>query len=314
MRLLGLPLMFGAMALSACQDAAAPIASGYAEGEYVYVAAPEGGWVTQVLVARGAHVKAGDALFTLDADAQLAQRDQAAAQVALAQSQLANARKGRRPDELAAIQASLMQVNANLALAESDLKRAEDLKQRGFVSQSVLDAKRAQRDATAQQIKQIEANQALARKGARSDEIAAAQANLDAAKAALVRAEYGLSQRRVVSKVAGRVEDTLRRAGEFVQPGGAVVQLLPPGNIKVRFFVPEAARSKLSVGREVAIACGGCAAGLTARVAFVASGAEFTPPVIYSVGSREKLVWMIEAVPVGAVLLSPGQPVDVTLP
>jgi HlyD family secretion protein len=308
MRKLGLAVLF-AMALAGCGERAAPVANGYAEGEYVYVAAPEGGWVTEVLVARGAQVKVGDALFTLDAQAQVAQRDQAAAQVAQAQAQLANAQKGRRPDEIAALDASLMQAKANLTLAENDLTRAAELKRRGFVSQSVLDAKRAQRDASAQQVKQIAANLALARKGARSDEIAAAQANLDAAKATLARAEYVLSQRRIRSKVAGRVEDTLRRAGEFVQPGVAVVQLLPPENVKVRFFVPEAARSKLSLGREVAIACDGCAKGLRARVTFIASNAEFTPPVIYSVGSREKLVWLIEAAPVG-----PGQPIDVTLP
>lgn len=307
-------LTLATAALSGCQEASAPIANGYAEGDYVYVAAPEGGWVTQVHVARGAQVKVGDALFTLDAEAQLALRDQAAAQVAQAQSQLANAQKGRRPDELAAIEASLLQAKANLAFADSDLKRAEDLKQRGFVSQSVLDAKRAQHDASAQQVKQIEANLALARKGARSDELAAAKANLDAAKAALARTAYALSQRRILSKVAGRVEDTLRRAGEFVPPGGAVVQLLPPGNVKVRFFVSEAARSKLSVGRDVGIACDGCAKGLTAQVAFIASDAEFTPPVIYSIGSREKLVWMVEAIPSRETRLSPGQPIDVTVP
>jgi len=300
-------------ALAGCNEQPAGVVSGYAEGEYVYVAAPEGGWVTGVPVKRGMQVKVGDLLFTLDADAQMAQREQAAAQLAQAQSQLANARKGLRPDEIAALQASLGQAKANLKLADADLERAKDLRTRGFVAQSVLDAKQAQRDVAAQQVKQIESNLALGRKGARPDEIAAAQASADAAKAALERADYALSQRRIVSKVAARVEDTLRRAGEYAAPGSAVVQLLPPQNVKVRFFVPEQARAKLAVGTAVAMRCDGCAANLKARVTFIASDAEFTPPVIYSVGSREKLVWMVEAVPEGAVL-SPGQPVDVTLP
>jgi len=300
-------------ALAGCNEQPVGVVSGYAEGEYVYVAAPEGGWVTGVPVKRGMQVKVGDLLFTLDADAQMAQREQAAAQLAQAQSQLANARKGLRPDEIAALQASLGQAKANLKLADADLERAKDLRTRGFVAQSVLDAKQAQRDVAAQQVKQIESNLALGRKGARPDEIAAAQASANAAKAALERADYALSQRRIVSKVAARVEDTLRRAGEYAAPGSAVVQLLPPQNVKVRFFVPEQARAKLAVGTAVAMRCDGCAANLKARVTFVASDAEFTPPVIYSVGSREKLVWMVEAVPEGAVL-SPGQPVDVTLP
>jgi HlyD family secretion protein len=298
-------LLCAAALLAGCQKQAQPTANGYAEGEYVYVAAPEGGWVTQVLVARGSQVKIGDALFTLDAEAQLAQRDQARAQMRQFEAQLANARKGRRSDEIAAIEASLAQARATLA---------KDLNARGFASRAVLDAKRAQRDVATSQVKQSEANLAFAGKGARQDEIAAAEANVAAAKAALDRAEYALSQRRIVSKVAGRVEDTLRRTGEFAPPGGAIVALLPPENIKVRFFVPETARSNLGVGREVAFGCDGCGKGLKARITFVASNAEFTPPVIYSVGSREKLVWMVEAIPTRPSRLSPGQPVDVTLP
>jgi HlyD family secretion protein len=302
-----------ASVLAACTDGADGVINGYVEGEYVYVAAPEGGWVRELHVTRGAQVKPGDPLFSLDADAQLAQREQAAAQLAQAQSQLANVRKGRRPDEIAALEASLSQAQANLNLAETDLKRAQELRQRGFVSQSALDARQAQRDVAAEQVKQIRANLALARKGARADEIKAAEANAEAAKAALGRADYALSQRRIKTTVAARVEDTLRRTGEYVPPGGAVVQLLPPQNLKVRFFVPEEARAQLAVGTVVAMRCDACPANLRARVTFIASDAEFTPPVIYSVGSREKLVWMVEAVPEGAVL-SPGQPVDVTLP
>lgn len=300
--------------IAGCQQQDAKTANGYAEGEYVYVSAPEGGWLTQVLVTRGAQVKVGDALFTLDADTQTAQRDQARAQFNQAQSQLADAQKGRRGDEIAALEAALGQARASLTLAQTDLMRTQDLNARGFASQATLDAKRAQRDVAASQVRQAEANLAQARKGARQDEIAAAGSNVASAKAALDRAEYALSQRRILSKVAGRVEDTLRRAGEFVPPGGAVISLLPPGNIKVRFFVPESARSALNVGREVILHCDGCGEGLKARVTFVAADAEFTPPIIYSIGSREKLVWMVEAVPTRPSRLSPGQPVDVTLP
>lgn len=306
-------VVFAGAFLTGCTAEPTGVVNGYAEGEYVYVGAPEGGWVTEVAVKRGMQVKVGDLLFTLDAEAQTAQREQVAAQLAQAQSQLANTQKGRRPDEITALEASLAQAKANLTLADADLKRTQDLRTRGFVSQSALDARQAQRDVAAQQVKQIEANLALARKGARPDEVAAAQASVDAAKAQLERADYALSQRRIRAKVAGRVEDTLRRAGEFVAPGGAVVQLLPPQNVKLRFFVPERSRAKLSIGSSVAVGCDGCPANLKARVTFIAADAEFTPPVIYSVESREKLVWMVEAVPEGASL-SPGQPVDVTLP
>ena len=304
-----------ALMLGACGSEPQGSVTGYAEGEYVYIAAPEGGWVSEMLVTRGAQVKVGDALFALDAEAQIAQRDQAAAQMRQAEAQLANLETGRRPDEIAALEAALTQAVANRTLAEAEFKRAVELKQRSFVSQAAVDTRRAQRDAALMQVKQGEANLALARKGARSNEIGAARAAVEAAKASLARAEYGLSQRRIRSKVAGRVEDTLRRAGEYVPPGGAIVQILPPQNVKLRFFVPEQLRAKLSPGSVVQVRCDGCAKELKGRVTFIASAAEFTPPVIYSVGSREKLVWLVEATPQGGTLkLSPGQPVDIELP
>ena len=307
-------VLIAALVLAGCGSEPPKVVNGYAEGEYVYVGAPEGGWVTEVTVQRGMTVKPGDVLFVLDGEAQTAQREQAAAQLAQAQAQLANVQKGRRPDEIEALQAAVGQARASLNVAENELTRASDLKKRGFVSQSALDTRQAQRDVALQQLRQAEANLALARKGARNDEISAAQANVAAAQAALERAEYALSQRRIVAKVGGRVEDTLRRAGEFVPPGGAVVQLLPPKNVKIRFFVPEELRAKFSVGTIVGVSCDACARDMTARVTFLASNAEYTPPVIYSVGSREKLVWMVEAVPEGVVRLSPGQPLDVAMP
>lgn len=307
-------ILIAVLGLNACNGEPPRTLTGYAEGEYVSVAAPEGGWVSEMLVQRGALVNVGDPLFTLDADAQVAQRDQAAAQLKQAEAQLANLEKGRRPDEIAALEAALTQASANRTLTEAEYKRTLELKKRGFVSQAALDTRRAQRDAAAMQVQQTQANLALARKGARNDEIAAARAAADGARAALARAEYGLSQRRIRAKVAGRIEDTLRRAGEFVPPGGAVVQMLPPQNVKLRFFVPEQQRSKVRVGTVVGVACDACAKNMKARVTFVASAAEFTPPVIYSVGSREKLVWMVEAIPEGDLQINPGQPLDVTLP
>jgi HlyD family secretion protein len=308
-------VVLAATALAACEEQPQNKVTGYTEGDYVYVGAPDGGWVTEVLVQRGAQVKVGDALFALDADAQLAARNQAASQVRQAQAQLADLEKPRRPDEIAALEATLHQAQANLAFAQSDFDRADKLRSTGFVSQSVLDQKKSARDSAEAQVKQAAANLDLARKGSRADEIKSAQANVAMMQDALARAEYALSQRRIVAKVAARVEDTLRRAGEYVPPGGAVISLLPPGNIKVRFFVAEGDRARLPVGQDVRIACDGCAANSSAKVSFVAANAEYTPPVIYSIGSREKLVWLVEAVPQGGTLrLSPGQPVDVMLP
>jgi HlyD family secretion protein len=132
-----------------------------------------------------------------------------------------------------------------------------------------------------------------------------------AAEASLAEAEWRLAQRRIAARVPGTVEDTMRRTGEFVPAGSPVVSLLPPQNIIVRFFVPETAISQLRLGQAVTVACDGCPQDAKGEVSFIASDAEFTPPVIYSVENRDKLVFLVEARSSGLSALRPGLPVDV---
>jgi HlyD family secretion protein len=110
------------------------------------------------------------------------------------------------------------------------------------------------------------------------------------------------------------VSDTLFVQGDWVPSGAPVVSLLPPGNVKIRFFVPEPRLGAVAVGQKVSVGCDGCAP-LTATISFIAPQAEYTPPVIYSKESRAKLVFLVEALPDAkdAAKLHPGQPVDVKL-
>jgi HlyD family secretion protein len=115
--------------------------------------------------------------------------------------------------------------------------------------------------------------------------------------------------------VGGTVTDTLFARGEWVPAGAPVVSLLPPANVKVRFFVPEPRLGGVKVGQKVSLACDGCPAAVAATITYIAPQAEFTPPVIYSKENRAKLVFLVEAKPAAADAskLHPGQPVDVTL-
>jgi HlyD family secretion protein len=144
------------------------------------------------------------------------------------------------------------------------------------------------------------------------EKLDAARNGFEQAKAALVKAERRLVEMAPKAPADALVEDTMALPGDFVNAGTPIVSLLPPDRIKLRFFVPEAALAATQTGRLVSFRCDGCPAGLRARIVYVSPRAEYTPPVIYSVGSREKLVYMVEAVPVDSpVRLNPGQPVDV---
>ncbi len=134
-----------------------------------------------------------------------------------------------------------------------------------------------------------------------------AKANLDASKTHLTR-------RDVFSPVEGSVQQIYYRPGETVPAMRPVVALLPPGNLKLRFFAPEALLPQIKYGETVAVSCDGCDKVLTAKVTFISRSAEFTPPVIYSLEERAKLVFLIEAKPEHPEKFRVGQPVTVTLP
>jgi len=140
-----------------------------------------------------------------------------------------------------------------------------------------------------------------------------AEAALRTAQARLNSAQTRLARRKVFSPVAGSVEQIYFRAGEIVAAAKPVVALLPPGNIKVRFYVNEATLPKLKLGDTVNVRCDGCADNINAKISFIARSSEFTPPVIYSMEERSKLVFLIEARPQRPDLLRVGQPVSVAL-
>ncbi len=220
---------------------------GWIEANLIFVAPDEVGRVQTLLVREGDVVKAGDALFTVDDDLQVA---------------------------------DLAQVKASLTNAQQAFDRASMLLKTGAGTQKDFDA---------------------------------AQAVLRDAQARLKSVQTRLSRRSVFSAVDGTVQQIYFRPGEMVPGGRPVLSLLPPGNIKVRFYVPQSVLPTIAYGDEIKVNCDGCASGLTARVSFIAKQSEFTPPVIYSLEERAKLVFLIEALPEKPEEFRVGQPVDVTL-
>jgi len=177
-------------------------------------------------------------------------------------------------------QADLAQVKASLTNAQQSYDRAKFLAGTGTGTQKDLDA---------------------------------ATAVLRDAQARLNSSQTRLARRKVFSPVDGSVQQIYFRPGEMVPAGRPVLALLPPGNIKVRFFVPEPALPSIDYGDAIKIHCDGCAGDLTAHISFIAKQSEFTPPVIYSLDERSKLVFLVEALPDRPGALRVGQPVDVSL-
>jgi HlyD family secretion protein len=304
-----------AVLLAACGGEKPTAYQGYVEGEYVYVASSQAGTLVELAVDRGSRVERNARLFVLEQDAEQAARREAAERLKQARARLANLTKGLRPEELAVIEAQYQQALAALAFSEANFRRQEKLIRDGFVSPNTLDAARSQYERDRARAAELEAQRRIGRLPARPDEIRAAEAEVKAAEAALAQVEWRLTEKAVVAPVGGYVEDRVFLPGEWVPAGSPVISILPPENLKLRFFVPEPDLPRIRIGQQVSARCDGCSVEIPATVAFVSSQPEFTPPVIFSRERREKLVFRVEAkvAPEHAQGLHPGQPVDVEL-
>jgi HlyD family secretion protein len=304
-----------ALTLAGCEAQRTSTLQGYVEGEYVRVAAPYGGQLQRLSVQRGGSVVAGAPVFALESENEAAARRQAEQQLQAALARLDNLRTGKRPSEVEAVAEQLREAVAARDLARTNLGRQQQLHASGFVSAAAVDDARTQLERAQASVQSLQAQVATTRLPARADEIRAAEADARAAREALAQADWKLSQRAIPAPAAGLVHETYYVAGDWVPAGSAVAAVLPPGNVKVRFFVPETVLGGLKLGQPVSVACDGCAAPVTAQIAFISDRAEFTPPVLYTRDSRAKLVFRVEAkpAPADAAKLHPGQPVDVAL-
>ena len=315
MRRTALALSSVSALLLACSGDRPATYQGYVEGEYVHVASPVGGRLEKLFVQRGQTVDAKAPLFQLEDDQETAAREEAQAQLKAAQVQLADLRQGKRNPELDVAEAQLAQARAAEAQAAQQLKRDEAQFEVGGIPRAQLDDSRANHAIKAARVRELSGQIEVFRLPARQDQIRAQNAQVAAARAATDQTAWKLDQKHLAATQAGLVVDTLFREGEWVPAGSPVVRMLPPANVKVRFFVPQSIVGSLKPGRAVSLRCDGCEAEIPAQITFISNSPEFTPPVIYSNETRDKLVFMIEARPSveNAPKLRAGQPVTVTL-
>lgn len=315
-RLAPLAALVCATALTGCGNDAPAGWQGYVEGEFVSVASPFAGRLERLSVERGQQVAGGAPLFVLESDDERAARQQAAEQLRAAEAQLADLKTGKRPVEVEVSRAQLAQAQAAAARSAAQAKRDQSQYDIGGISRAQLDESLATARSDAARVRELQRDIDVARLPGRNAQQAAQAAQVEAARAALAQAEWKLSRKTVAATQAGLVYDTPFRPGEWVPAGSPVVRMLPPANIKVRFFVPEETVGALRNGQAVQMRCDGCGAPVPLTVTYVSSQAEYTPPVIYSNETRRKLVFLVEARPGAsdAPRLHPGQPVEVRKP
>lgn len=287
---------------------------GYADADFVKIGPVQDGLLVAVHVARGQQVAAGAPLFDQDDTNERAARDQAARQLKQAEAQLGNLEEPSRDAQIKQAEANLADAKAARDKAQSDLTLNEGLLKSGGASKQLVENERADLRSAMARVQGLEAALTLTHEPTgRVGEISAQHAVVEAGRAGLAMAQWRLDQRHMAAPAAGLIADVLAFPGETLTAGNPVISLLPPGNIFVRFFVPEANLAEVHAGDAVALLCDNCPADLRATVSFISPQAEYTPPVIYSEASRAKLVYMVEARPPRdqAARINPGQPIAV---
>ena len=285
--------------------------SGYIEGETLYLASPVAGTVAQLGVRRGQQVEPGQPLFVVEPGQREAQGDEARADLEAALAQAEDARKGQRPVELGILDAERAAAAAAAQEARLMLNRTEALVRRGIYARVRLDDARAAHDTAAARLTAATRRLEAASLGQREDAIRAADARADQARARLAETGERIADMAPRAPAAGRIEQVFYQSGEWAAANQPIVALIPDDRVLVRFFVPEGQVAAYRPGARVRFRCDGCPEGLAATIAYVSPRPEFTPPIIYSRESRDRLVFMVEARPAAGARLLPGLPVDV---
>lgn len=292
---------------------------GYIEGDYRYLVAPRSGWLKSVTVNLGDAIHQGQLVFKYRSDSEQFAVNQADAQLQSQIAQSQNLTTGARPEEIASLQAQLKSAQAHaqaqLLLAKQTLERYQMLQRSDAVAQVQVDEMVAQVKTAQASVDSIQAQIRAANLPARKQTLTASIATSKAAKAALEKAQYDLSQLNVNSELAGEVSQVYYHTGEYVTQGQPIVQILPHANRKVIFYVPQDKLSTLKVGQVVKLqSIASQQPLLNASIRYISPQASYTPPVIYSNENADKLTFRVEGLlnsTGNTPNLQVGQPVQV---
>ena len=235
--------------LAGCSRKSTTAYQGYVEGKFVYVASPQSGRLDHLPVARGETISVSHPLFALDSEPEAAAERQAQQMLRVSEATLADLRTGKRAPEIDVTQAELQQALADKKQADEILKSYETQYRAGGIPLTDLINAQAAAESSAAKVHQLQSQLAVDALPARDEQIRAQSEQVAADRAGLEQATWKLQQKEIVSPRQGLVFDTLYREGEWVAAGNPVVELLPPENVEVRFFVPETVVGKLEVGQ-----------------------------------------------------------------
>ena len=310
-----LAFLYCVLFLSGCKQAESFSLAGYSYGEFIYLSFPFDTKIEQLLVSKGETVKKGQPLIKAADFPQENALRQAEGRIAAEKALLRNLQTGERMAALAVIQAQLDRAASAARLASRQLTRKKQLYQQKMISTAEWEKIKSEYAQKKAQVTELSHQLELKKLPARQDEINQQKSQLEAAMLQRNKAHWDLQQTILMASQNAIVYDILYHPGEHSAAGKPVITLLPPDNIKIRFYIPEKRLSEIQAGSKVKIYYNGNSRPISGYINYISPQAEFSPPVIYSTQRREKLLFMVEAIPLKdtSPLIKPGQPVNVEI-
>lgn len=273
--------------------------NGRLEARQIDIASKFAGRLSALHAEEGERVEAGQLLAELDVAALQAAMLEAKAQLHRAEQArgTAEALLGQRRQAEQTAQAYADQRETEVAFAEKQLQRTQELLDKGFNTRQNLDIDQTRKQSALSLLNAAQSQVVESQAGvtAARSQVTEAQAAIEVARAAIQRLQVELDDAQLKAPRAARVQYRLAEPGELVPAGGKVLTLLDLSYVTMNIYLPENIAGRIAIGSEARLILD-AAPGyvLPARVAHVAAKAQFTPKAVETASERQKLVLQVK--------------------
>jgi HlyD family secretion protein len=261
-----LALVAGALIYSGRRAGSATTIVGVVRATEVRVEPEVDGQLVSIAVEKGVRVHAGDILAKLSAVELTAQADQARAALASATANRNNVYAGVRREQVDSLKAEISKASARLEYLQLQLTRTTTLARQSFESQQSLD--QAENDAAAARadVAEAQANYDAAVAGPTREERAIADAQVQAAAAAVAVLERRLEKMILRAPADGVVSVIVAELGENIRAGQPILMVEAAGEQWLSFNAREDHISGLSIGKTVSVMRNGADSAIKAVI------------------------------------------------
>lgn len=257
--------------------------------------------IVEMRVEEGESVKAGQVLATLNSRTLELQIAEAKAQIAAQEQDVLRLHNGSRPEDIDRAKAQVDAAKAQVELAGIQLRRLQGIRANSpdgrAVSQQDLDNASAQLKVDQARLEDNQKALRLAKIGPRVEDIAQAEAQLQAARAQHALLQYNLDQTELRAPQSAVVRSRLLEPGDMASPQRAVYALAITDPKWVRVYVNELQLGHIKPGMRASVSTDSHPEqAVEGHIGYISDVAEFTPKAVQTEELRTALVYEVRVI------------------